>query len=81
MIFQFEIDEVEDTNVEKKLMLARGLVMMLHLDKLADYGWQQTAFALLKNFNDLFEKSSELKLMEYLASMSNRSFQFYVMRL
>lgn len=62
-------------------MCVRGLLMLMHNDRLSDYKWIRVNYELTKAVNQIFENlQTDHILMQYLVSMTKVQLLQYVMK-
>lgn len=67
-------------------MLTRGLLMLLHIEHLAEDAWYRVTFLIVAVLESIFYQDqvpipSDSEVMQFLGSLSNTSLLFYVNKL
>jgi hypothetical protein len=83
------LGEIEQWSREQagfRLMLTRGLLMLLHIEHLAEDAWYRVTFLIVAVLESIFYQDqvpipSESEVMQFMGSLSNLSLLFYVNKL
>jgi hypothetical protein len=81
-----EIEQYSREQAGFRLMLTRGLLMLLHIEHLAEDAWYRVTFLIVAVLESIFYQDqvpipSDSEVMQFLGSLSNTSLLFYVNKL